>query len=165
MLGDNCSDCPRKCLPFFFLSFVPMILPEIVIWLENRHFLYVHGNVHAQRHQQCMFQDAKTVMSTTQPRWVILDNERFDGPKAVESSFLEFDNFSAVSCASFRKYVQDRVKAFFALLLPMFYSIEDFLFFALVITTVDPKSWENVSDLSEEWYFLNFFLRKISWVD
>lgn len=139
VLGDNGPHCPGKSLPLFLFALLPVILPEVVVRLENRQFLYVLSNPAAQTHEKCVFQDAERVVRRTQPSCLVLDDEGFDGAQAVESSFLELDNFLTVGGASFGKYVQDGVKAFFTFLLPSFDSVENFLSLSLVVSTVDPK--------------------------
>lgn len=97
LIRDDLPDSASVGLPLFFLAFLPMVLPKVLVRLEHRHFVHsdCRGNI-LQYHDEPDMVMCRVTMLEAAPQAAILEAVGLHGEQRCEGTLLEIDQTVAV---------------------------------------------------------------------
>ena len=88
-------------LPFFFSWFL-MILPEVVIWCENRQPVHCDFGVRRSSCEHTLGKEVEHAVFDVEEGTTVLNQDRLDRAEAKEGTLFEFDDMCTVGSSTFR---------------------------------------------------------------
>jgi hypothetical protein len=137
--GHNLANYSRKSFPFFFFTFLPVVLPEVIVWFEYGHYSASNKIERPESHDKDVVKNAQCIVGSLEKRAVVFKHDGAHSSQTGKRAFFELENFRAIRGASFREELQNRVDVLFTCYLAGLDGLHDLYSVLFGVTFSDPK--------------------------